>query len=78
MVAAYTAWHARGRVHSVETWVGGRLVGGLYVVAIGRMVFGESMFAWATDASKIALAALVAPGGVPWWFPALDGRRAGR
>ncbi len=60
MVAAYTAWHARGRVHSVETWVGGRLVGGLYVVAIGRMVFGESMFAWATDASKIALAALVA------------------
>ena len=60
MVAAYRAWHARGRVHSVETWVGGRLVGGLYCVAIGRMVFGESMFAWQTDASKIALAALVA------------------
>jgi leucyl/phenylalanyl-tRNA---protein transferase len=59
MVAAYTAWHAAGRVHSVETWADGRLVGGLYCVAIGRMVFGESMFAWASDASKIALAALV-------------------
>jgi leucyl/phenylalanyl-tRNA--protein transferase len=60
MVAAYSAWHRRGGVHSVETWVDGRLVGGLYCVAIGRMVFGESMFAWATDASKVALAALVA------------------
>jgi leucyl/phenylalanyl-tRNA--protein transferase len=60
MVAAYAAWHVQGRVHSVETWVDGRLVGGLYCVAIGRMVFGESMFAWATDASKVALAALVA------------------
>ena len=59
VVAAYTAWHAAGRVHSVETWVDGRLVGGLYCVAIGRMIFGESMFAWATDASKVALAALV-------------------
>jgi leucyl/phenylalanyl-tRNA---protein transferase len=59
MVAAYTAWHRAGRVHSVETWVDGRLVGGLYCVAVGRMVFGESMFAWATDGSKIALAALV-------------------
>jgi leucyl/phenylalanyl-tRNA--protein transferase len=59
MVAAYTEWHRRGHVHSVETWVDGRLVGGLYCVAIGRMVFGESMFAWATDASKVALAALV-------------------
>jgi leucyl/phenylalanyl-tRNA--protein transferase len=59
MVAAYTEWHRHGRVHSVETWVDERLVGGLYCVAIGRMVFGESMFAWATDASKVALAALV-------------------
>ena len=59
MVAAYTEWHRRGRVHSFETWVDGRLVGGLYLVAIGRMVFGESMFARATDASKVALAALV-------------------
>jgi len=69
MVAAYTEWHAQGRVHSVETWVGGRLAGGLYCVAVGRMVFGESMFAWATDASKVALAALVAfcrARGVAW------------
>jgi leucyl/phenylalanyl-tRNA--protein transferase len=60
MVAAYAEWHRRGRVHSFETWVDGQLVGGLYGVAIGRMFFGESMFAWASDASKIALAALVA------------------
>jgi leucyl/phenylalanyl-tRNA--protein transferase len=60
MQAAYRAWHRQGTVHSVETWVDGRLVGGLYAVNLGRMVFGESMFALATDASKIALAALVA------------------
>lgn len=60
MLRAYRAWHAAGSVHSIETWVGGRLVGGLYGVAIGRMFYGESMFAWASDASKIALAALVA------------------
>jgi leucyl/phenylalanyl-tRNA--protein transferase len=59
MVDAYTAWHEAGQVHSVETWVDGQLVGGLYFVAIGRMCFGESMFAHRTDASKIALAALV-------------------
>ena len=59
MVAAYARWHRLGRVHSFETWVDGQLVGGLYGVAIGRMFFGESMFAWATDASKLALAALV-------------------
>jgi leucyl/phenylalanyl-tRNA---protein transferase len=61
MVQAYTAWARRAaRVHSVETWVDGQLVGGLYFVAIGQMVFGESMFSRRTDASKIALAALVA------------------
>ena len=59
MVAAYEQLHAAGHAHSVETWVHGRLVGGLYCVALGRAVFGESMFAHATDASKIALAALV-------------------
>jgi leucyl/phenylalanyl-tRNA--protein transferase len=59
MVRAYSAWHRAGRVHSVETWVRGELIGGLYGVSIGRMVFGESMFAHRTDASKIALAALV-------------------
>lgn len=60
MVQAYTSLHRAGHAHSVETWVGGELVGGLYCVNLGRMVFGESMFAHQTDASKIALAALVA------------------
>lgn len=57
---AYTELHRQGAAHSVETWIDGRLVGGLYCVALGRAVFGESMFAHATDASKIALSALVA------------------
>lgn len=60
MVQAYTGLHRAGHAHSVETWVDGELVGGLYCVNLGRMVFGESMFAHQTDASKIALAALVA------------------
>jgi leucyl/phenylalanyl-tRNA--protein transferase len=60
MVRAYCTWHDEGRVHSFETWVDGELAGGLYGVGIGRMFFGESMFSWRTDASKIALAALVA------------------
>ena len=59
MIRAYGALHRRGRAHSVETWVGGALAGGLYGVALGRMFYGESMFARATDASKIALAHLV-------------------
>ena len=56
---AYRQWHEQGCVHSFETWVDDKLVGGLYGVNLGRMFFGESMFAWQTDASKIALAALV-------------------
>jgi leucyl/phenylalanyl-tRNA--protein transferase len=59
MRAVYAQWHAEGAVHSFETWMNGELVGGLYGVCIGRMFFGESMFARRTDASKIALAALV-------------------
>lgn len=59
MQAVYAQWHRLGRVHSFETWVDGQLVGGLYGVGIGRMFFGESMFSHRTDASKIALAALV-------------------
>lgn len=59
MVQAYSNLHRAGYAHSVETWVSGKLVGGLYCVKLGRMVFGESMFAHQTDASKIALAALV-------------------
>ena len=60
MLAAYTRLHQLGHAHSIEVRAGERLVGGLYGVAIGRMFFGESMFARRTDASKIALAALVA------------------
>ncbi len=55
----YGQWHRMGVAHSFETWVDGELVGGLYGVNLGRMFYGESMFAWRTDASKIALAALV-------------------
>jgi leucyl/phenylalanyl-tRNA---protein transferase len=59
MVQAYEALHRAGYAHSIEAWANGELVGGLYCVAIGRAVFGESMFSRRTDASKIALAALV-------------------
>ncbi|MDP2868264.1 leucyl/phenylalanyl-tRNA--protein transferase [Methyloversatilis sp.] len=55
MVAAYTALHHSGYAHSVETWIDGRLAGGLYGMAIGRMFYGESMFSTERDASKIAL-----------------------
>jgi leucyl/phenylalanyl-tRNA--protein transferase len=59
MIAAYTALHELGFAHSVESWREGRLVGGLYGMAIGRAFFGESMFARETDASKVALVHLV-------------------
>ena len=59
MQAAYLALHQAGQAHSVETWLEGDLVGGLYGVAIGRMFYGESMFSTATDASKVALVRLV-------------------
>ena len=59
MRTAYLALHQAGYAHSVETWRGNDLVGGLYGIAIGRMFFGESMFSRATDASKVALVALV-------------------
>jgi leucyl/phenylalanyl-tRNA--protein transferase len=60
MQAAYTALQQAGMAHSVGVWQAGVLVGGLYCTAIGQAVFGESMFARQSDASKIALAALVA------------------
>jgi leucyl/phenylalanyl-tRNA---protein transferase len=59
MTEAYTQLAALGYAHSVEAWLDGVLVGGLYGVAIGRMFFGESMFARATDASKVAFVHLV-------------------
>lgn len=58
MRSAYARLHALGYAHSVETWRGEELVGGLYGIAIGQAFFGESMFSRVTDASKIALAHL--------------------
>lgn len=55
MVQTYCALNAAGWAHSVETWVDGELVGGLYGMAIGRMFYGESMFSRVRDGSKIAL-----------------------
>ena len=57
---AYTLLHARGHAHSIECWQDGELVGGLYGVKLGGAFFGESMFSRARDASKVALAWLVA------------------
>ena len=59
IVAGYTALHREGLAHSIEAWREGRLVGGLYGVHLGSAFFGESMFHTETDASKVALVALV-------------------
>jgi leucyl/phenylalanyl-tRNA--protein transferase len=59
VVDGYTRLHELGWAHSVETWHDGELVGGLYGVAIGGLFAGESMFAHAADASKVALVHLV-------------------
>jgi leucyl/phenylalanyl-tRNA--protein transferase len=59
IIESYTRLHEVGCAHSVEAWKDGRLAGGLYGVAVGGAFFGESMFHHVTDASKIALAALV-------------------
>lgn len=56
----YGELHARGQAHSVEAWWHDQLVGGLYGVSLGGVFFGESMFSTARDASKVALAHLVA------------------
>lgn len=59
MDEAYRRLHDQGHAHSVETWRGEEMVGGLYGVALGGAFFGESMFSRASDASKVALAHLV-------------------
>jgi leucyl/phenylalanyl-tRNA---protein transferase len=59
IIDAYTELHAKGFAHSVESWRDGELVGGLYGIALGRVFFGESMFAYETDASKTALVGLI-------------------
>lgn len=59
MVTAYEDLHRAGHAHSAEVWLDGELVAGLYFVALGHAVFGESMFTTVTDGSKMALASLV-------------------
>ena len=71
MRAAYVRLHELGHAHSVEAWADTELVGGLYGVAVGRVFFGESMFARMADASKIALVALVKQ-IERWGFPFVD------
>ena len=76
MIAAYTELHRMGYAHSVETWLDGKLVGGLYGISIGRMFYGESMFSRTSDASKIALAHLAAQ--LQYWeFGPSTGLRTG-
>ncbi|HEV7300968.1 MAG TPA: leucyl/phenylalanyl-tRNA--protein transferase [Tepidisphaeraceae bacterium] len=59
LIAAYKRLHELGFAHSVETWLNGQLVGGLYGVSLGGAFFGESMFHRVSDASKVALVHLV-------------------
>ncbi|MDA3919344.1 MAG: leucyl/phenylalanyl-tRNA--protein transferase [Salinisphaera sp.] len=73
MRAAYTQLHAEGDAHSIEVWREGRLIGGLYGLAQGRMFYGESMFSRDRDASKIALAWLARQLRA-WDFPLIDGQ----
>lgn len=60
IISAYTELHRRGFAHSIEHWCANQLIGGLYCVSFGSMVFGESMFAKQPDASKVAFACFVA------------------
>ncbi|APR78783.1 Leucyl/phenylalanyl-tRNA--protein transferase [Minicystis rosea] len=71
MIAGYTALHELGFAHSIESWQDGELVGGLYGVSIGRMFTGESMFARAPDASKVAFVTLLG-NFAAWGFSFVD------
>jgi leucyl/phenylalanyl-tRNA---protein transferase len=71
MLDAYMQLWDMGFAHSVESWIDGELVGGLYGVAIGRMFYGESMFSRRSDASKVALAVAVRH-LARWGFPLID------
>lgn len=71
MIAGYTALHHLGFAHSIEAYQDGELVGGLYGVSIGRMFTGESMFARAPDASKVAFATLLG-NLAAWGFAFVD------
>lgn len=59
MISAYSTLHGTGHAQSVETWLEGELVGGIYGITLGKVFFGESMFSRVTDASKAALVLLV-------------------
>ena len=59
MIDAYCALHEEGFAHSAEAWRDGELVGGLYGISLGAAFFGESMFAWESNASKLAFVTLV-------------------
>jgi leucyl/phenylalanyl-tRNA--protein transferase len=59
LIEAYSVLHDMGYAHSIEAWQEGKLVGGLYGLVIGKMFFGESMFARVSDASKAAFATLI-------------------
>jgi leucyl/phenylalanyl-tRNA--protein transferase len=67
----YVELYERGFAHSIETWEGGELVGGLYGVSLGSAFFGESMFSRTPDASKVAFVALLG-NAVEWGFDLVD------
>jgi leucyl/phenylalanyl-tRNA--protein transferase len=71
MTEAYSRLFDLGHAHSVEVWCDRQLVGGLYGVTVGRMFYGESMFSRVSDASKVALVALVRQ-IERWGFPLVD------
>lgn len=71
IITGYCALHERGIAHSVEVWLGDKLVGGLYGMAIGKVFFGESMFSRADNASKVGFAHLVRQ-LVMWDFQLID------
>ncbi|NOT26883.1 MAG: leucyl/phenylalanyl-tRNA--protein transferase [Acidobacteria bacterium] len=71
MIDAYLRLAGLGHAHSVETWLDGRLVGGLYGVTVGRMFFGESMFSSSDDSSKVAIVHLVRQ-LTRWGFECID------
>ena len=71
IIAGYAGLHDMGYAHSVETWLNGELVGGLYGVSIGRMFYGESMFCRVSNASKVAIAHLCAQ-LTRWEFGMID------
>lgn len=71
MIEAYVRLHEAGFAHSVETWLGDKLVGGLYGVALGKLFFGESMFSTETNASKVAFVHLVKQ-LEQWDYPMID------